>query len=56
MLEPAYNHGDHTYDFGDAWGHIALRVRDVDTAYKELMQSGVENYRDPESCGARMRL
>ena len=51
MLELTYNHGDHTYDFGDAWGHIALRVRDVDTAYKKLMQNGVEDYRDPESCG-----
>jgi lactoylglutathione lyase len=50
-LEVTYNHGDHSYEMGDAWGHIALRVRDVEAAYAELMDAGVEDYRDPESCG-----
>jgi lactoylglutathione lyase len=51
MLELTYNHGDHTYDMGDAWGHIAVRVRDVYDAYDELLDAGVDDYRDPDSCG-----
>jgi lactoylglutathione lyase len=51
MLELTYNHGDHSYDFGDAWGHIALRVDDLYEAYDGLMDEGVEDYRDPDSCG-----
>ncbi|MFB6152639.1 MAG: VOC family protein [Halodesulfurarchaeum sp.] len=48
LLELTYNHDDRTYDHGDAWGHIALRVEDVDQAYAELMESGVEDYRPPD--------
>jgi lactoylglutathione lyase len=51
MLELTYNHGEHTYDMGDAWGHIAVRVRDVYDAYDELLDAGVDDYRDPDSCG-----
>jgi len=51
MLELTYNHGDHTYESGDAWGHVALRVGDVYDAYERLVESGVEDYRDPDSCG-----
>ena len=36
---------------GDAWGHIAIRTDDVYEAYDELMEKGVEDYRDPDSCG-----
>jgi len=50
-LELTYNHDDRTYEMGDAWGHIAVRVEDVEAAYDELMEQGVEDYRDPESCG-----
>ncbi len=50
-LELTYNHDDRSYDMGDAWGHVAVRVEDVEAAYDELMASGVEDYRDPESCG-----
>lgn len=50
LLELTLNHDDRTYDMGDAWGHIALRVEDVYEAYDELMDSGVEDYRSPESC------
>ncbi|WP_338728287.1 VOC family protein [Haladaptatus sp. DJG-WS-42] len=50
-IELTYNHDDRTYDFGDAWGHIAVRVEDVYDAYEELMDAGVEDYRDPDSCG-----
>ncbi|MFW6385079.1 MAG: VOC family protein [Halodesulfurarchaeum sp.] len=48
VLELTYNHDGRTYEMGDAWGHVALRVRDVDEAYYELMDSGVEDYRPPE--------
>jgi lactoylglutathione lyase len=30
-----------------------VRVEDVQDAYDELMAGGVEDYRDPESCGGR---
>ena len=26
LLELNYHHGDHTYEMGHAWGHIAVRV------------------------------
>jgi len=50
-LELTYNHDGRSYTMGDAWGHIAVRVEDVYDAYAELMAAGVEDYRDPESCG-----
>ncbi|CAI50321.1 glyoxalase domain protein [Natronomonas pharaonis DSM 2160] len=46
-LELTYNHDGRSYTMGDAWGHIAVRVPDVEAAYDELMQSGVEDYRPP---------
>jgi len=51
LLELTYNHDGRTYTQGDAWGHIAVRVEDVYEAYEELMDAGVEDYRDPDSCG-----
>ncbi|MFB6087036.1 MAG: VOC family protein [Haloarculaceae archaeon] len=48
LLELTYNHDGRTYDMGDAWGHIAVRVADVDAAYAELMDGGVEDYRPPD--------
>ena len=51
VLEITYNHDDRTYEMGDAWGHIAVRVDDVYDAYEQLMDEGVEDYRDPDSCG-----
>jgi len=51
LLELTYNHDGRTYTMGDAWGHIAVRVRDVYDAYEQLMDEGVEDYRDPDSCG-----
>jgi lactoylglutathione lyase len=55
MLELTYNHGDHEYEMGDAWGHIAVRVPEgeLEDYYQQLMDEGVEDYRDPESCGGR---
>ncbi|GAB3410351.1 VOC family protein [Haloparvum alkalitolerans] len=55
LLELTYNHGDHSYELGDAWGHIAVRVPEdgLQDAYDELMANGVDDYRDPESCDNR---
>jgi lactoylglutathione lyase len=52
-LELTYNHDGRSYTMGDAWGHIAVRVEDVYEAYEELMDAGVEDYRDPDSCGGQ---
>lgn len=54
LIELTYNHPDpepREYDMGDAWGHFAVAVDDVYEAYDELMDRGVEDYRDPDSCG-----
>ncbi|MES3517324.1 MAG: VOC family protein [Natronomonas sp.] len=51
MLELTSNHDDDSVEIGDAWGHIAVRTEDLYGAYDELMDGGVEDYRDPESCG-----
>ena len=48
ILELTYNHDGRSYEMGDAWGHIAVRVEDVEEAYAELMDEGVEDYRPPE--------
>ncbi|MFP8889468.1 VOC family protein [Natrialbaceae archaeon A-CW2] len=55
LLELTYNHDGRTYEMGDAWGHIAVRVPEdeLDSSYQQLMDEGVEDYRDPESCGNR---
>jgi lactoylglutathione lyase len=55
LLELTYNHDDRSYEMGDAWGHIAVRVPEgeLESTYDELMDEGVEDYRDPESCGGR---
>ena len=53
MLELTSNDGQDEVELGDAWGHVAVRVRDLEAAYAELMDGGVDDYRDPESCGGR---
>ena len=53
LLELTYNHDGRSYEMGDAWGHVAVRVEDLRGAYDELMDAGVEDYRDPDSCGGR---
>jgi lactoylglutathione lyase len=55
LLELTYNHDGRSYTMGDAWGHIAVRVPEgeLQAAYDQLMDEGVEDYRDPESCGGR---
>jgi len=48
LLELTSNKGQTALELGDAWGHIAVRVEDVEEAYYELMDNGVEDYRPPE--------
>ncbi len=55
MLELVSNHGEELQEMGDAWGHIAVRVPEgeLESHYQQLMDDGVDDYRDPESCGGR---
>jgi lactoylglutathione lyase len=55
VLELTYNHDGRSYEMGDAWGHVAVRVPEdeLQSSYEELMDGGVEDYRDPESCDNR---
>ncbi len=53
MLELTSNDGQEAVEIGDSWGHIAVRIRDLEASYEELMEGGVDDYRDPESCGGR---
>ncbi len=48
LLELTHNEGETDHELGDAWGHVAVRVEDVNDAYYELMDNGVEDYRPPE--------
>ena len=48
LLELTHNEGETDHEIGDAWGHVAVRVEDVNEAYYELMDNGVEDYRPPE--------
>ncbi|WP_440771741.1 VOC family protein [Natronorubrum sp. DTA28] len=54
MLELTHNEGA-DLELGDAWGHVAVRVPEgeLEEHYEQLMDEGVEDYRDPESCGGR---
>lgn len=54
MLELTHNEGEEP-EVGDAWGHIAVRVPEgeLEDYYQQLMDEGVDDYRDPESCGGR---
>ena len=54
MLELTHNEGA-DLEMGDAWGHVAVRVPEgeLEAHYEQLMEGGVEDYRDPESCGGR---
>ena len=47
-LELTYNHGqDEPYDLGTGYGHIALRVDDLDGVLEGLSQQGIEPEKPP---------
>ena len=52
-LELTYNYDGRTYTMGDAWGHLAVAVDDLDETWDHLMEREAPDYRDPESCDNR---
>jgi len=49
-VELTYNYDTHSYEMGDAWGHLAVRVGDLQDSWDQVLTRGSEDYRDPESC------
>jgi lactoylglutathione lyase len=49
-VELTYNYDGRAYELGDAWGHLAVRVDDLEEGWDRLMTREAEDYRDPESC------
>ena len=47
VLELTFNHDGRTYELGDAYGHIAISVDDLDDALRNLKQQGIEPEREP---------
>jgi lactoylglutathione lyase len=47
VLELTYNHDGRTYDLGDAYGHIAIGVDDLEKTLGELGKQGIEPEREP---------
>ena len=49
-LELTYNYDGRTYEQGDAWGHLCVRVDDLHEDWATLMTREAPGYRDPASC------
>ena len=47
VLELTYNWGDHQYDLGDGYGHIAIEVDDVYAAAERIREKGGKILREP---------
>ena len=47
VLELTYNHDGRSYNLGDAYGHIAIAVDDLDATLGELRQQGIDAEREP---------
>ena len=47
VLELTFNHDERTYDLGDAYGHIAIGVDDLDGTLGRLKEQGIEPEREP---------
>ncbi|MFN2381907.1 MAG: lactoylglutathione lyase [Guyparkeria sp.] len=47
VLELTYNWGDHQYDLGDGYGHIAIEVDDVYAAAEKIREKGGDILREP---------
>ncbi len=47
VLELTYNWGDHQYDLGDGYGHIAIEVDDVYEAAERIRSQGGKILREP---------
>jgi lactoylglutathione lyase len=53
VLELTYNHGVDSYDLGDGYNHIALRVEDLDGTLAALAESGISPEKPPYRPGGR---
>jgi lactoylglutathione lyase len=47
VLELTFNHDGRTYEMGDAYGHIAIGVDDLDDTIAQLKDQGIEPEREP---------
>lgn len=47
VLELTYNWGEHQYDLGDGYGHIAIEVDDVYAAAERIRAKGGKILREP---------
>jgi lactoylglutathione lyase len=47
VLELTFNHDGRTYEMGDAYGHIAIGVDDLDGTLAQLKGQGIEPEREP---------
>jgi lactoylglutathione lyase len=47
VLELTFNHDGRTYDLGDAYGHIAIAVDDLEQSLADLKAQGIEPEREP---------
>ena len=47
VLELTFNHDGRMYDLGDAYGHIAIAVDDLEQSLGELKGQGIESEREP---------
>ncbi|HXH75409.1 MAG TPA: lactoylglutathione lyase [Bacteriovoracaceae bacterium] len=46
-IELTYNYGKHSYNLGDAFGHIALATEDIYETCLKLKEQGVKVSREP---------
>ena len=47
VLELTFNHDGRTYEMGDAYGHVAIAVDDLDETLSRLKEQGIEAEREP---------
>jgi lactoylglutathione lyase len=47
VLELTFNHDGRTYAMGDAYGHIAIAVDDLESALARLQEQGITPEREP---------
>jgi lactoylglutathione lyase len=47
VLELTFNHDGRTYQLGDAYGHIAIGVDDLDGTLGRLKEQGIKPEREP---------
>jgi lactoylglutathione lyase len=47
VLELTFNHDGRSYDLGDAYGHVAIAVDDLEESLRQLKEQGIEAEREP---------